>query len=212
MTGVVGHRGPDDDGHYFSPQGGVALGHRRLSIIDLGGGHQPLSNEDGTIWIAFNGEIYNYRELQSQLEQANDRVLRAQAELENVRKRSRRDMDEQRRYANLPLVADLLPAFDNLDRAVQAAEQNENATGLLEGVKMVAIHIQSVLEQYNCRRLASIGDTFDPNVHEAVAQEPSDEVPAGNITRELRVGYQLHDRIIRPSQVMVSTGSPHPPA
>lgn len=64
MTDALAHRGPDDDGHYFSPQGGAALGHRRLSIIDLAGGHQPLSNEDGSVWIAFNGEIYNYQELQ----------------------------------------------------------------------------------------------------------------------------------------------------
>ena len=73
MTGVLSHRGPDDDGHYFSSNGGstaggAALGHRRLSIIDLAGGHQPLSNEDGSVWIAFNGEVYNYRELQPQLE------------------------------------------------------------------------------------------------------------------------------------------------
>lgn len=68
MTAALAHRGPDDDGHYFSPHGGVALGHRRLSIIDLAGGHQPLSNEDGSVWIAFNGEIYNYRELQPVLE------------------------------------------------------------------------------------------------------------------------------------------------
>jgi molecular chaperone GrpE len=150
--------------------------------------------------------------LREQLDEANDRVLRAQAELENVRKRARRDMDEQRQYANLPLVADLLPALDNLDRAVEAAGQNEYATGLLEGVKMVAFQIQSILQQYNCRRIAAIGSEFDPNVHEAIAQEPSEVIPAGNITREMRVGYQLHDRVIRPSQVMVSTGAPPQPA
>ncbi|MBI2479912.1 MAG: nucleotide exchange factor GrpE [Planctomycetia bacterium] len=150
--------------------------------------------------------------LQEQLEEANYRVLRAQAELENFRKRARRDMDEQRQYANLPLVSDLIPAFDNLDRALEAAEQNENATGLLEGVKMVAIQIQSILQQHNCRRVTAIGGEFDPNVHEAIAQEPSQEIPAGNITREVRVGYQLHDRVIRPAQVMVSTGAPPQPA
>jgi molecular chaperone GrpE len=148
--------------------------------------------------------------LQQQLEQANDRVLRAQAELENVRKRARRDLDEQRKYANLPLVSDLLPAFDNLDRAVEAAERNENATGLLEGVKMVAGQIQSILEQYNCRRLAAGGDVFDPHLHQAIGQESSEDVPAGHITREVSVGYQLYDRVIRPSQVMVSTGTSQP--
>ncbi|QDT33814.1 asparagine synthase (glutamine-hydrolyzing) [Thalassoglobus polymorphus] len=69
MLDSIRHRGPDDSGNYFSKEGttNCALGHRRLSIIDLGGGHQPLCNEDGTIWIAFNGEIYNYKELRSQL-------------------------------------------------------------------------------------------------------------------------------------------------
>ena len=97
MTGVISHRGPDDDGHYFSESstfsashvatsgylksgshaGGAALGHRRLSIIDLAGGHQPLSNEDGTVWIAFNGEVYNYRELQPRLEALGHRFRTA---------------------------------------------------------------------------------------------------------------------------------------
>ncbi len=144
--------------------------------------------------------------LREQLKQADERVLRAQAELENFRKRARRDMDDQRQYANLPLVSDLLPAFDNLDRAVDAAERNENATGLITGVKMVVAQIQAVLEKYHCRRVAAAGQPFDPNVHEAIAQEPSDELPAGTVSRVVGVGYQLHDRVIRPSQVMVSTG------
>lgn len=67
MTDALAHRGPDDSGHYVSPEGSAALGHRRLSIIDLAGGHQPLSNEDGSVWIAFNGEIYNYQQLQPTL-------------------------------------------------------------------------------------------------------------------------------------------------
>lgn len=69
MTDVIRHRGPDDSGDYFSPSSGAALGFRRLSIIDLSGGHQPMSNEDGTVWIVFNGEVYNYRELKPELEQ-----------------------------------------------------------------------------------------------------------------------------------------------
>ncbi|MBP86997.1 MAG: nucleotide exchange factor GrpE [Planctomycetaceae bacterium] len=145
-------------------------------------------------------------DLQSLLKQADDRALRAQAELENFRKRARRDMDEQRRYANLPLVADLLPAIDNLDRAVEAAEKDENATSLLAGVKMVAEHIRSILAQHSCMQIEAERRPFDPNVHEAIAQEPSDDIPAGSVTRVVRVGYQLHERVIRPTQVMVSTG------
>ena len=80
MTDLLDHRGPDDRGSYFATPGfagGAALGFRRLSIIDLSGGHQPMSNEDGTIWIAFNGEIYNYRELKPELEQSGHRFRTA---------------------------------------------------------------------------------------------------------------------------------------
>lgn len=145
-------------------------------------------------------------DLRAQLDQANDRVLRAQAELENFRKRARRDMDEQRQYATLPLIADLLPAIDNLDRAIEAADKDENARGLVDGVRMVNQHVLSILGQYSCIPIEAAGRPFDPNVHEAIAQEPSAEIPAGNVTRIVRVGYQLHGRVIRPSQVMVSTG------
>jgi asparagine synthase (glutamine-hydrolysing) len=86
MVAAIAHRGPDDAGFYHSPAipgPGAALGHRRLSIIDLGGGHQPLSNEDGTVWIAFNGEIYNYRELQAPL-QRQGHVFRTSSDTETI--------------------------------------------------------------------------------------------------------------------------------
>jgi asparagine synthase (glutamine-hydrolysing) len=86
MVTTISHRGPDDEGFYFSPGGsgpGSALGQRRLSIIDVGGGHQPLSNEDGTVWITFNGEIYNYRELQRPLERQGH-VFRTSSDTETI--------------------------------------------------------------------------------------------------------------------------------
>lgn len=86
MVAAIAHRGPDDEGFYHSPNmpgPGALLGHRRLSIIDLGGGHQPLSNEDGTVWIAFNGEIYNYRELQPPLERQGH-VFRTASDTETI--------------------------------------------------------------------------------------------------------------------------------
>src|ERR1700760_1878808 len=81
MADTLYHRGPDDDGFYSGP--GVGLAFRRLSIIDLAGGHQPLSNEDGTIWIAFNGEIYNYRELRPELEKRGHR-FRTSSDTETI--------------------------------------------------------------------------------------------------------------------------------
>jgi molecular chaperone GrpE len=147
-------------------------------------------------------------ELQAAVAEANDRVLRAQAELENFRKRVYRQMDEERKYAGLPLVRDLLPVIDNLERAIDAAEQDENSSSLLEGVKMVAQQFNAVLEQHHCKRIDAKGETFDPHLHEALAQQPSEEYPAGCVVDVTQIGYQLHDRVVRPSQVFVSAGTP----
>jgi len=146
--------------------------------------------------------------LQAELAEANDRVLRAQAELENFRKRVYRQMDEERKYAGLPLLRDLLPVIDNMERAIEAAEQGENSSSLLEGVKMVAQQFSAVLEQHHCRKIDAKGETFDPHLHEALVQQTSEEHPAGCVIDVTQIGYQLHDRVVRPSQVFVSAGAP----
>ncbi len=143
-------------------------------------------------------------QLTAQVEQANDQVLRAQAELENFRKRTRRDMEDERRYASLPLMRDLLAVVDNMQLALDAAEKSDGAAGLLEGVKMVVDQFTSALSQHDCVRIEGVGSPFDPNHHEAIGQEPTDEFPPNSVAREMRVGYMLHDRVIRPSQVFVS--------
>jgi len=144
--------------------------------------------------------------LSDELKSANDRVLRAQAEFENFRKRMRREMDEERRYAAMALVSELLPVIDNLDRAIESSEASDNNSGLLQGVKMVQTQFLSALEKHQCRRLGVVGEVFDPSKHQAIAQEASDQHPAGLVTRVALPGYQLHDRIVRPAQVFVSTG------
>ena len=79
--------------------------------------------------------------------------------------------------------------------------------GLFEGVKMVATQLENVLEQHGCKQIKAVAEPFDPNLHEAIGQEPSDEIPANYVSRQFQMGYQLHERVIRPSQVFVSTGS-----
>jgi molecular chaperone GrpE len=145
-------------------------------------------------------------ELEAQLHEANEKALRASAELENYRKRSQREMADERKYAVAPVVRDLLSVVDNLQRAISAAGQTGGSEGLLEGVKMVATQFEAVLANHGCVRIAAVGQPFDPNQHEAIAQEPSSEHPAGTVTKEIQVGYKLHDRVVRPAQVFVSTG------
>lgn len=137
--------------------------------------------------------------------EADKRVLMAQAEAENFRKRMRRDFEDQVTYASLPLVGDLLEVRDNLVRALEAAEQSADATGLKEGVAMVAKQLDDTLTKYGVREIPAEGEAFDPNFHEAISQMPSDQ-PAGMVAHVALTGFQLHERVVRPSQVVVSTG------
>ena len=145
--------------------------------------------------------------LRGELDEAKERVLRSQAELENYRKRVAREMLEERRYANLPLMRDLLPVLDNMDRALEAAENTHDAARLLEGVKMVAQQLEGVLQTYDCVKIRALNEPFDPHLHEAISQQPSDEHPANTVLAVTQVGFQLHDRVVRPSQVIVSIGN-----
>jgi molecular chaperone GrpE len=153
-------------------------------------------------------------DLEAQLREANERALRTHAELENYRKRMQREMADERKYAVVPLVRDLLPVIDNLERAIEHAQARSASEGstagevasLLEGVKLVAQQFETVLKQYQCERIPAVGETFDPNLHQALAQEPSNEYPAGTVSRAYQAGYKLEGRVIRPAQVFVSTG------
>lgn len=146
-----------------------------------------------------------------EVEQARQRVLMAQAELENFRKRTRKDYEEQLRYAAMPLVEDILQVRDNLVRAIEAAgatsEAAEAIEGLKSGVELVTKQLDDVLAKHGVKPIPAIGEVFDPNFHQAIAQTPSDQHEEGIVAIEASAGFQMHDRVVRPSQVVVSTGS-----
>ncbi len=154
---------------------------------------------------------------ESQLAESQREVLRVRAEMENYRKRMQRDSDQQLKYANVPLVRDLIEVVDNLNRAREAAGQDADgpiaghsgaahSSALREGVGMVLQQLGGVLNKYGCKPIESVGHEFDPNVHEAIVQMPSAEYPAGVVMQEVAAGYLLHDRVVRPSSVIVSSG------
>ena len=146
--------------------------------------------------------------LLDKLKVAEAEVLRSRAEMENYRKRMQRDSDQQLKFANVPIVRDLLDVIDNLNRAIEAARGDEtNTKALIDGVQMVSQQFNDALAKHGCKPIQAVGTTFDPNIHQAIAQMPSQEVPAGTVAMEVAVGYMLHDRVIRPAQVIVSTGS-----
>ncbi len=142
------------------------------------------------------------------LHEAEQEALRARAELENFRKRMLRDSEQQLKYSSIGLMRDLLDVVDNLNRATEAAKEDAaNTSALLEGVEMVTTQLSGVLAKHACTPIEALGNEFDPNYHEAISQMPSEEYESGIVAQEVAVGYKLHDRVVRPSSVIVSTGS-----
>jgi molecular chaperone GrpE len=163
----------------------------------------PAAPEGGPTEAAFAEEgLFN--QLRNDLEAAKDRVLRSQAELENYRKRAAREIDDHRRYANLPLMLDLLPVLDNVERAVAAAEKTKDVAVLLEGVKLVSRQFEEVFARHNCVRIGALHLPFDPHLHHAISQQATDEYPPNTVVLVAQPGFMLHDRVVRPSQVIVS--------
>ena len=151
-------------------------------------------------------------QLRADLEGARDRVLRSQAELENYRKRAAREIEDHRRYANLPLIRDLLPVLDNLERSIAAAETAPDVAGFLAGVKLVAKQFEDTLVRYHCVRIPALHQPFDPNLHHAILQQPSTEFPPHTVLTVTQSGFQLHERVVRPSQVIVSAAADREPS
>ncbi|HJV44603.1 MAG TPA: nucleotide exchange factor GrpE [Bacillota bacterium] len=143
--------------------------------------------------------------LRKELEESHNRYLRVQADFDNFRKRTRKEKEDSMKYASLPVVEALLPAVDNLERALTASYDATNLESLLKGVEMVYRQIQQVLEQEGLQVIEAVGKPFDPQIHQAVMQEESADQEAGAILQELQKGYMMKDRVIRPSMVKVSS-------
>ena len=137
-----------------------------------------------------------------------ERWLRAEADLDNFRRRAQKEREEDARYRSFPLTKDLLPALDNLHRALLAAEKGNDVTQLISGVKLVAKQFDDIFARHNILPIPSVGQPFDPNLHQAVQQLPSAEHPAMSVMTEFERGYTLFDRVVRPSAVVVSSGPP----
>lgn len=144
--------------------------------------------------------------LRAELAEANDRTLRVQAELENFRKRSRREYEEAQRYREIDLLRDLLPVLDNVLRAVEAADKTTDVESLRSGFRMTAQQIEKVLGSHGCQTIETDGTAFDPNVHDAILQQDAAGVAPGTVVGTASRGYRLHDRVVRPAQVIVAKG------
>ncbi|MCU0590624.1 MAG: nucleotide exchange factor GrpE [Desulfobacterales bacterium] len=142
-----------------------------------------------------------------------DRLLRTTAEFENYKKRTSREMDEFRKYANQSLLKEMLSVVDHIELAIQAAGAPSGAdTGMLEGLNLTLKEFLRILDKFNVRPIEAIGQPFNPQMHEAIMQEANDRLPENTVVREMQKGYTINERLLRPSLVVVAAApsSLHP--
>ena len=144
--------------------------------------------------------------LQAEISAQKDQTLRDRADLENTRKRLQREKEDAVRYANTRLLETLLPILDNFELGMMEAKRTSEGSAVLIGMSMVQKQLESFLTDNGLQSIEATGQKFDPNLHEALGEEPSGEVPEGQVIRVQRKGYKLRDRLIRPASVFVSKG------
>lgn len=170
---------------------------------------QPENGDEKTVASADGQTPDPQSALQEKLAATHDRLLRTAAELDNFRKRARRDVDDAQNRGRSDVLAEILPVIDSVELALSSTEESMTPA-IVEGLQMIKRQFFSAVERFGVKPVESKGKSFDPNVHEAVAQVHSDNHPAGQIVEEMRKGYLLNDRLLRAAMVVVSKGAPPP--
>jgi molecular chaperone GrpE len=151
------------------------------------------------------------RELEAQVRAERDTALRSAADLDNARKRAKRDLQEGVRFANERLLKDFLPVVDNLERALSLGSSSKDWVSLEQGLKMTQKQFEDTLARHGVKPLTSLGQPFDPNLHEAMGTLESTDSPPNTVVSEVLRGWTLHDRLVRPALVSVAK-APEPAA
>jgi molecular chaperone GrpE len=151
-------------------------------------------------------ELESLRKRAGERDQYLELAQRTRAEFENYQKRSQREREQERRYQYGPFVRDLLPVFDNLQRATAAAKQAGETGPLVQGVGMVQNQFLDLLKRYGITPIDPLGKPYDPNLAEAIAQAPAPGQPPNTVIQVVELGFLNHDRVLRPAKVVVSQG------
>jgi molecular chaperone GrpE len=142
--------------------------------------------------------------LKEELEQVKERWMRAVADLENLKKRSTKEREDWTKYANENLLKQIIPVIDNLQRALDHENSQRNEEAFWEGIEMIHRQFLSTLEGLGVKPIEALNKPFDPSIHEAIMQVESDDQEPNTVVQEMEKGYLLHDRLLRPSRVVVS--------
>jgi molecular chaperone GrpE len=187
-----------------------------------GAGNTPAQPGEGAQSASASGEPTSKHPddviaaLRAEAAELKDRLLRAHAEVENIRKRSEREKEETAKYAVTRFARDIVNVGDNFQRAIDAvpagaAEQDAALKSFLEGVTMTERELLNVLERYGIKRIQPINEPFNPHLHQAVMELQRTDVPAGTVVQVFQAGFTIEDRVLRPAMVAVAKGGPKPP-
>lgn len=169
---------------------------------------EPVVGENEPANAAESNPVDEYlqeiEQLKAKLEEADNRVLRLQADFDNFRRRTRIDQEASEKYRAQKLITDILPALDNFERAMKVEADNEQTRALLQGMDMVYRSMVDALKKEGVEPIEAVGKEFDPHLHQAVMQGEDENYGANVVTDEFQKGYLLKDRVIRPSMVKVN--------
>ena len=151
------------------------------------------------------GQIAELKEQAAKAQENYERLMRAAADLENYKKRAARERQDAVKYANESLLERVIPVLDNFEMALTAANApNTSVQSLQSGVSMIQQQLKSAMAEVGLEEIDATGKAFDPNLHEAIAQQESADVPEGQVVQQVRKGYKLRDRLLRPASVVVA--------
>ena len=145
-------------------------------------------------------------EVRQKLQESEEKVLRLAAEFENTKKRLQRERETSLKYAEENVLKELLPGIDNIERAMEQGQDSNSMESLLEGVELTRKGLSATLEKFGVKAIKSVGEPFDPNIHEAVAMEETEEMEPNRVLKEFQKGYLYKDRLLRAAKVIVSKG------
>ena len=166
----------------------------------------PAAEEAGKKWDEPVPELSETDKLKAELAALQEKYLYLQAEYQNFRKRSARDISDVRANAVADTLTPFLNVSDFLGMAQSAAEKSDNLDAIKQGLVMIIAQFDKALEEMSVRKFTSVGEKFDPDLHDAVGRESSESIPEGMIIREWNCGYKIGEKLLRPARVMVSSG------
>ena len=149
-----------------------------------------------------------FAKLKAEYQEQYDQMLRKIAEYDNLKKRAERRAEESSKYAVEGVIKDIIPIIDSVERAIESTNESKDFYALSEGIQLIHKQLLDSLQRRSVNPIEAIGENFDPTRHEAIMHVESEEVPENAVIKEFQRGYTLHDRVIRPSMVSVSKGTP----